>query len=309
MLDFFKKLLPNVEKRRVLSQIETVREDIQNIFIPSVAQVNQTLVELGIKATASKRAQNFEKLFNRHAIKYLDRYQQLNYGSQLLAVAEHIVRKLEILEEYVKKNFVENLVTSAITYKQLHVLRLIDLSRFWFEYAMKFIHQSNHEECQAVGVKFTNKPLADAQLTWLEKHFQTFVSLSGVFAEKKIEFEKLITETSDLIISETEDEAKLIGFSSDPHRLGFMPVIGDIILLIRESNLVNDNAAYEANRLRLQTLQLQLEALKSKMNSGNIEPSIYKQIEYQMSRIRDLEYKVREYEIKAGVYDYNQGRV
>ena len=81
-----------------------------------------------------------------------------------------------------------------------------------------------------------------------------------------------------------------------------MPVIGDAILAIRERNLAVENEEYEANKSRLQTLQLQLQALRIKReDQQEVSPALLKQIEYQTNRIAELEYDIRKYEEKAGV--------
>lgn len=303
MFDWIKSLFPTMEQRRLLDMCDKQQDFLTTILLPGTFTYNETMRDLGIRASTVARAKEFEKFIASNGQVHLDRKYWNAWGFLLEGIAERLYNKLDVLRVYVKRDFQPKVVVDSLTFKQINVIRLLDLAKFWENYALKMLHQIIWEECEQNMVASPVKPLVKAQLEWLNVNKQHFFRLSSIFAQKDVDFQKTLDATSDIVISEAGAEnVNLLGQSADTFRLGFMPVIGDAILAIRERNLAVENEEYEANKSRLQTLQLQLQALRIKReDQQEVSPALLKQIEYQTNRIAELEYDIRKYEEKAGV--------
>lgn len=304
MFDWIKKLFPTLEQRRFLDMCDKEQDVLTTILLPGIYTYNETMKELGVRTSTVKRAKDFEKYFTANGQAQLDRKYWNAWGFQLEGIAERLYKKIDIIRVYIKRDFQSKVVSDSLTFKQVNVIRLLDLAKFWEDYALKLLHQVIWEECEQNMVASPVKPLVKAQLTWLDENKAHFYRLSSIFAQKDVDFQKTLESISDIVISDVgEQNAAVLGQSADAFKLGFMPVIGDIILLVRERNLAVENEEYEANKSRLQTLQLQLQALRIKLEESgeDVSPALLKQIEYQTNRINELEYKITAYEKKAGV--------
>lgn len=300
MLDFFKKLLPNLEKRKMIGQVENVKQGVNDVLFQTTAAVIATRFELGNKPTVSTLGKQFERDAVRRFGRKLHHNETSNYAVIVESVAKRLDSKLLILRRYIDELFSNNVATSGLTFKQVEVMRLVDLGQFFVKYSMKLIHQVNWEECKANGIDL-DKVLLPGEVKWLQENYQSYLSLCEIFSLPDNEFSTTINRTSDLVISEVEQDVGVLGVTTDPLRLGFMPIVGDVIFFIRSLGLEAENKAYERNKLRLQSIQLQLQALQQKQKEGVENESLKRQIDYYSERIQSLENEIRKYEEKAGV--------
>ena len=302
MFEWVSKLLPSVEKRRLLNQCDKLDELMKTILYPSVFAYTETCHNLGIRTTTSKYGKDFEKAMLQNGQSYLDRKYHNGFGYLIEGIMERANKKVAILRKLIDDEFQTNMVSNSLTFKQVNIVRLVDLIKFWCDYSIRILHQVIWEECEKALVGAPVKPLVKAQLQWVDENRLHYYRISAILAQKDATFVEILEKTSDIILTQDAmDNAQMLGLSADPFKIGFMPVVGDFILFIRERSLAAENDEYEANKTRLQTLQLQLQALRIREQEGEISPALLKQIEYQTNRIQELEYKVEQYERKAGV--------
>lgn len=299
MFDYFKKLLPNFEKRKIIKQCDRLEQNIDTLLLPITTQTIQIINETNMRATLSPFAKRFEKDVVKRVQGKLSGHDMRNYVTVMNGVALRFRKKLDLLRKYVDELFANQVASSGLSFKQTEVLRLIDLGLFWFNYSMKLLHQAMYEECELAQIKGIEKPLSPKEMQYLNDNYQTYLTLTGLFAMKDPEFIRVLNETSDSIIAEVGDNVHLLGTNTDPFSLGFMPVIGDFILFVREQSLAYETEKYEANKLRLQSLQLQLQLMKEREQAGDTSETLKRQINYYTDRIKDIEYKIHEYERKA----------
>ena len=299
MLNFFEKLLPNFEKRRLITQVEHSHQTVYDLVIPASEACVIARNELGIK-TSNATSKRFEKDASRQLLKYIKPANLTNYASIINTVAQGLGGKLNILRKLVNEDFGNQTSTKGLTFKQLEVMRLLDLSTFFSDYSMKLLTISMWEETIDKGVE-ADKPLLPGELKWLDANYFSFLNICTIFATPDKEFEKIIDGTSELVVAEVSQDVANLGINSDPFKLGFMPVIGDIIFSIREHFLEVQNRKYEGNKLRLVSVQIQIQLIKEKLANNQDDPVLLKQLEYHTDRVKKLEADIRKYEEKAGV--------
>lgn len=296
MFDFLKKLLPNFEKRRLVSQLNSLNDQIDILLLPTLVVTDESVRELELK-TLFKQAQMLEKDANRLLRNRIPASRLTNYSGILIAVTEDVKSKLAFLRKEVDVLFDSNIATSGLSFKQAEVLRLIDLVSFYCKYSMKLIHATMQANTLDAGIKI-DSVLAKPEMKWLIEQYANFLRVCDVFTMKEEQFRKAIELTSDLIIAEVEN-ANVLGVSTDPLRLNAFSTPDNWILSIRLLWVEYDTKRYEANKLRLQSVQLQLALLKEKLESGQTDEAIRRQIDYYTNRVKELEYAIHKYEEKA----------
>lgn len=310
MLDFLKKLLPNFEQNKIYSSIDKLENNLKlNIltidsYRRNLSSTDDVSVDRTLLTLHSKYAQRFEQDCKRIGMAPLLKPYTVKTGIGTMEVisvsARQLLNHIDMFRKYAKELFNKDIDSNSLSFKQIEVLKLIDLSHFWASYTLTLFNYVIWEDLMASGSK-TDRPVTDAKFKWLNDNYNTYLELTKIFLFPIKMLDRVIDSISDLSIVEAGDNAALLGVKADPLRLGFMPVVGDLILNIRLRSVQKENNIYECNKLKCQVLQLQLQALKDKHEGKEITPAVQKQINYITDRIKNLEYKINKYEEDAGV--------
>lgn len=301
MLDFFKKLLPNFDKRRLIHQHDSVKQTLADIVIPMLESFVNVRVENPKILHNSAYAKQFIKEAQRRLNRNVPASTLKEYETILTAVSTATLSKLSIIRKYIDDLFNEQVASNGLTFKQVEVIRLLDLMSFFNTYSVKLSHYAGHEDfVKTTGIK-VDSPLTPAELKWLNENHKTFIDLCAIFTMKEVDFNTIIQRTSELEVTEAEGNAVVLGTHADPMKLGFMPGVGSLILFIRENWLAYEVNKYEAAKLRLQSLQLQLQQMKQRQSENPEDAALARQIEYYNNRIKQLEVEIHKFEEKAGV--------
>nr|DAT18095.1 MAG TPA: hypothetical protein [Caudoviricetes sp.] len=300
MLDFFKKLLPNFEKRKLVGLCDNSLQYYSQILIPTIDNYNEYFISNGSKATSSPLGKRLQKDLERALSgTKLSREYRGHLGLLVKGVSTAILTKLNHLRKYVLEEFGNNVATNGISFQDLHVLRMLDLITFFFKYSNLAIHQVVQDECDAASVPLP-KSLTPAEQMWLNDNFNTYIRLATLMAEDESTFESVIKSTSELIVAETNDIGGQLN-NTDPHKLGFIPIVGDLILLLGNAYVTIEHDMYERDKLHQQSVMLRLNLLKESLNGQEPTPEQLKTIQYMEERIKKLSYKIKQYEEKVGV--------
>ena len=303
MLDFFRKLLPNFEKRRLVNYHDTVSQTTNDVVISGLIRLVEIRNEEGVKDLLHKSDYAVTR-FHKPAIKRLqgalNSSELKEVETVLISVTNHMKAKLALLREYIDKLFGNQVSSETLSFKQVEVIRLLDLMSFYNRYTMKFIHYALYEHSVKNGIKLDN-PLTPGEVKWLNENISTYLNLCVIFAMKDAQFADVINKTSDLEITAAEDNTQVLGTNADPFKLGFMPGVGSLILFVQNLYLEYEIKQYESAKLRLQSVQLQLQLLKQKAETNQEDETIKRQIDYHTSRIKELEAVIHKFEEKAGV--------
>lgn len=302
MLDFINNLLPNFEKRRVLSQCEDLNQQLNDIILPILETSVEVIDQTGVTATGSEFGRRLEKILSRSLKSQLKSHELRNYCTIMFATSQRFFAKLTLLKHWANKVFEQRVASSGMNFKQMQVLRLIELGNFYIRYTIKALDYIVYQECEAGAVKHRDKPLTPAEIKWLEANIEVYQRLSFVYTMNDVSFNKTIEKTSELIVKEV-DESQVIasGVNANPFSLNYVPVISDISFSVLEWYTDYKHKGYESNKSRLKAIQLRLQLLKQQADTGNTDPAIERQIEYYTSLVKQLEAKIHDYEKAAGV--------
>lgn len=300
--DFFKSLLPSFEKKKLLESCDLVEQNVINVLLPIIQTTLNITDEYGVKINTAPMAVKFQKEVQRFAskVKFLPVHTR-NYATILNEVMQRMMKKEEYLRMYIKQNFSNIVVRQGLTFQHHQVIRLIDLMNYYVNYAITMTHQIIYEDINAAALAGP-KPLLDVQIKELNANFLTFVRLTEIFAMDEQNFEQIVQETADIVIEEAvgTDALAINGdLNTDPLRVGFMPVVGTAILLVRNQILVYQIKKYERNKLVKQCLELRLLSLRQQQEDGDPDPQIQRSIEALVGRIQKLDYEIDKFEQSA----------
>lgn len=301
MFEFIKRLLPSTERSRLQEQLQNIHTAMLEHVGKMATLGASTMVDGQGKVGKCKLTDDLFKRANNDA--NLKVYNFNNIPELITLVVHNSDAKIDMLSKLISKEFTYSFSKSALTFKQLHILRLLDLMTFYTKYALRVMDYGFHQE---YGIAINqDPPLLAGEIKWLEKYADTFIRFTGVLLEKDKTFESLIESTSDYVIEEAGEAAQSIGIVTDPHRLGFMPVIGDVILYFREQSARRQVERYEANKNRVTRYRLQIEKYRlerQRLEQGD-DATVQKQIDqldkqitYYDKLVKKLESSIQKYE-------------
>lgn len=306
--DFFKKLLPSFEKRKLLAQLDLVRSELNELVIPLGLVVADQLEDAGYDITKTKHGNrvynDLKKRIQRLGNPEISGSELKNVCSMFANIAVVLSRKEKLLRTYIEKNFSNIIVKDGLSFKQAHVIRLIDLMVFYINEYMSHLNMIVHEIIEGNGYRdeiTTARPTNEK----LVANYNNFATLTEVFMDADKDFLNMIESTSDMNIAEIGDsEIPMVDSASNPidrNRLGFMPVIGTVILQVQNWNVSRQIEKYERNKLLKQSLELRLLNAKQRKENGDADPALEKTIDSLASRIQKIDYEIEKFEKSAGV--------
>lgn len=302
MLDFFRKLLPNFEKRRLVSQYDNTVQTANDIVLNVLTAIQTQRAEgvTNVLHSSDYATTRFVKPITKRLLGQLNNTEMKEFETILIAITGRMLTKLTQLRSYIDKLFGNQISSETLTFKQVEIIRLLDLAGFYNRFTSKMIHYCLYEHSVKTGIKI-DCPLTPGEVKWLNENISAYLNLCVIFAMKDAQFVDIINKTSDLEIKEANDNVEVLGTAADPLRLGFMPGVGSAILFVQNLYLEFEVKKYEAAKLRLQSVQLQLQLLKQKAENNPEDEAIKRQIDYQTNRIKELEATIHKFEEKAGV--------
>lgn len=299
MFSFFEQMRSNYETNQIINECETIIDRIEDIVKPVLENIVEAHEKLGSYNSRAPMAVEFEKKVRktRNSMSSAD---LKDWSTMLMATVTRLTKSPNELLVIIKRYFSGEVAKEGMTYKQINILRLVDLMNFFTRYAMKFIDYVTSTEADLAGIKIKYKALAPIEQQWLEDNLDNFVKIWFIFTDKNVTIEEAIKESSTLIVSESNG---MVGDNKrkDPLNVGFMPILGDFFKFVGLQYVRIQNDIYEAEKARLVATQLRLQALKQKQEEGDVDPAILKQIEYYTELAQKLEYEIAKYEEKAGV--------
>ena len=289
--DFFKSLLPDFKKERIIEDARITRDEMRSATIPAYKNAEHLLKSWKFKDTeVLDRIQTFQRLSN------------LKHGNMISSIAAGLdlaFRNLEQVEELVDRLFNENVAADGMTYLKSQLLQFVEAAHFVSKYSRKFliwvyIRETNSadEEASMEGA------LAPAEVQWLNANFTNFVYALNAVSVGNTDLRKHIEQIPDIVITPENlaTTPTTVGFGKlDPFNMRFIPVKLNPIYHIRMRV-----AEWQANRYKAAVEELracQLYKLNlEKVSQGHPDAAVQRQISYTDKRIMDLNFKIAEME-------------
>lgn len=306
MLNFFNRIFPTQTRKKIFEQLTEIGATHQDYVWMMASDMSSMYRDFNIVIKAPIEKTILKNIATQSSLKEV---WKKSLGDCIYHVCNHVPEKIIILTKEVEKEFPTKWTKDGLTYRQLHILRLIDLLSFYNTYSLKLMDYVMYLDTRSRSDE--ESPLLPGEIKWLEKNSNVYVNVLSVLCEKTTTFEDLIKQTSDFTVADSTDSAIANGLATDPHRLGFIPVVGDAIMFVREAVASWQISRYESNKNRVTAYQLKIERLrleKQKLESNTEDPNIQaridaldKQIDYYTNAVKRMEGKIQQYNKEIGL--------
>lgn len=223
------------------------------------------------------------------------------YLSMLRPAVVNAIALLEQLDEYVSKQLDDVLLIEGMTYQKATVLRVIELLNFFGDYSIRQLTYlvASETDITAFG-KVDGRPYPKDEEKFLEGSNQlAYFRMIELLSNDPKSVLQQILKIRDNIITQ-EDSIPTLGPSDDPLRLGFIPLVSDIIMWngIRQVEL--DASRLDRAVKEERTIKARMQQYHNKLATGHGDArteSIIANYERELiltrNKIKDMTHKLQ----------------
>lgn len=293
ILDYFKTLIPSLEKRSILEDINNSIGELKTSTLP-ILKNSQKPMGLDTYRFKSDQIDAFNKKFKKDNGANL----KGNFVAGLYFTALRIEENAPLVIKLVEKMFENGLIAGAITYRKASLLKYVEAISFFQRYARKLIHYTYILETASVG---DSNSLIDAlnegEVNWLKANEDGFIATIKALSMKSALFVESLEETPDVVIN--PDNINTVNLMSegktDPFKMNFINVKMNPIYHIRLRIAEYQHSKYEAALQERKAIELRVLHLQNKLE-GKLDPKVEEQIQYNEARLEKLNYKIKKME-------------
>lgn len=291
IIPFFKSLLPNFEKGRLVSDVESTFKEMKITREMYMVIPGDYIPVIKTKFSAlDKAAKNSISMYRGDMI------------SLIANVIDERLKEKDNLMDYIDDTFSKVVLKETLDYQKVNLLRYIEGISFFNTYARKLIlvatnYRVDDRTVSSVVDKMNEAYVNDAQ------NIKTFVAVLSSLTSSVNSVKTALSKMANVTFN--PDMHNLIlrqqGANTDPLAFGFLPIIGTVtykvglainLYLSRRQELAQE----EAEKLKLTVLLLRRKA-ESTVDVDEVT-KLTKQIEYYNNRIN---------KISASIEDMSEG--
>lgn len=294
IMSFISSLLPSFDRQRVISNIASLQSELGGSVIKVAAEASELI---GKKKFTSEFNKELDKRFHQATRSF----RSADVVQAISNVLESLPGKLGYLEGLVSANFAKDVARDALSYQKASVLKYIEVTEFFSNYAERLLLKiMEAETCALNGTEATfGQNSSPALHKWMDAHERDFFKVMDALAlplkdvKDKIDAIPDITAIPDNVdtVQETVGAAKL-----DPLGLGFLITTWfNPLYRVRMNFAEWQVKRYHAKQELVQALQFRLLALREAYAKKQ-DPRLEKSINYHEGRINDLTRELAETE-------------
>jgi hypothetical protein len=291
---FIKLLVPSIERRELLSQVDTVSESIKDTVLPAYkSALNAGLFNKSYKLK-SDWALRRESEFNIYAA--------LKTGSMVECIVHSLdvsLKHLAWLRSKIETDFEDKVFSAGINYPKANMLQLFEAISFQARFAREFLLALYAFEVPSYwkDMGHSSLPYSDHDIRRIEKDFASFCMVLSVLTNTKslqADFEKIPDVLVD--VNDKSGAAATIGANKlMPVTLGFVnPEWNPAFRIGRwwADRQVRALKKAQAEKLALDYYLIQLKNSRD----GKANAAIDKQIENVSEQIKKLSFEIQQKE-------------
>ena len=293
IFNYFKTLIPSLEKRTILEDINNSAGELKTSTLPILKSAQKPMGQDSYKFKNAD-VEAFSKKFKR------DNKSQIkgNFIAVSFEVANRIDENLPTVIKAVEAMFENGLIASAITYRKASLLKYIESISFFQKYVRKLVHQTYVLECGALGdASSVGSSLTEGEVNWLKENEDAFIGCMLGLSLKSAAFLESLEETPDMVVNpDTIDNVNVMsGGKTDPFKMNFISTNVNLIYHVRMRIAEYQHAKYEAALQERKAIELRILHMQN-LNEGKADPKVEQQIQYNEARLEKLNYKIKKME-------------
>lgn len=288
IIDYVRELAPVTERRELLNQIRSLREEYDATLAPIIDDVGEVFGTMQLKSDLGMRLSTELRRaisFNTEPIKLV------------LDTLSNIRGSFDMIESEIRRLFAIQFTNSNLTFDRANMLRFVDGLSFYIRYGRKLLLNLIAQEAMKLG-KATELKSSRAEKEWLYTNMAQFITLYPAMSLKTNELKQRLSRASNAEVNEGTYEVAVSALSMaqrDPLNMdGFSPRQNPFVLFGKFL------AEYQVERFKeaeqeFLALQLRLQEMREMQSSGKVD-----------ARLQKL---IKEYEIRISDYNYRLGKI
>lgn len=215
---FLKTLLPIFGRSKVEIDIRQQQDIRKKLLMPQLKKVADLLRGAPF---SSQLAAPVEAAISRlHG-------SRTNMIGILQSVYEQLGPKLDYISKIVDEEFESDIARDDMTYKQVQLIRYLELSRFSMEYTMRLVVRFVAAEARTRlnQLDRIDEQLTPAEKRWMEDNLQTYMQILGLLMVPQNKLRQAIENMPELTV-QSGDSAATAGVAGshnlDPLQMGFI---------------------------------------------------------------------------------------
>jgi len=290
LVAYKERLLPVLKRSDILNDIDAARNDYGKLLMPELLAAEEAL--------GKTRDAHLNKMFDSLVrIAKLPRSGSPIKGLQ--GALGEVEKSLDKVQDMIKHDFAgEQIATESMTYRQVALLRYVEIARFAFEYTLRFLRYAYMVELNAAGQK-DNDIITKNELKALTDQFESFANSVMVLAQEPAKIEKALKETPNIVVDEKTSDALSFtsGGKADPTRSDFILFNLKWNPIYRVRLLIADFQARKYRKAKEELRMFEIQRLRiENARKGRADPILDKQANELTGIINELQHDINQME-------------
>ena len=290
ILDTLKGYLPIFGRSKIETDVRQQRDTLKKHLLPMLKRITDLLAGAPF---SSALAAPVEDAIRRAAGLG---GQRNNMASILFGMYSMLPAKLDYIAKIVDEEFEADISRDDMTYKQLQLIRYLELSRFSMEYTYRLLNRflAAESRTRLNQLDRIDEQLTPAELKWMEANLQAYVDTIALLHVPMVRLRAAIENMPEITVKSVDSDATAITVGAgklDPLRMNFInsnalnwnPLYH--IRLIKAEMEVAHYQLLEKEATSLELRILELKAAYEAREDARLQDSIQKR-EAQLSRVR-----------------------
>ncbi len=300
LIEYVKKFFSSFKKNEIRERIRTVKHLLSNPVLQTVEVLDNDdqYKELDFKSTYAKK---FIASFIQATPVRSKADRNKPYLSILRPAVVNAIALMDLLDEYVSKQLDEVIQIEGMTYQKATVLRLIELINFFGDYSIRQLSYTIASETNISAFsQIDHRPFSKDEETYLVGSNQVaFIRMIELLSNDPKSILQQIFKIKDVVIDEETSKVGL-GSGDDPLRLGFIPIVSNIIMWngIRQVDL--DAERLDRAQKEERVIKMRMEALRQRIALGqadarteSILTNYDRELTLKRNQIKEMERKMQ----------------
>jgi hypothetical protein len=287
LYDFAKRLLPSLEKNRVVEDLRVTIAELENSVVPNYSQGSEFFKLNKVKSDALK---DLSDIFYRNLTDKSSK--QSSMIADIYKRLPNLIENTKRIQQLVESELERDMIREGLTASKIAIIRAAESISFISGYALDLLNYAYVQETTTIVGDSNELDMSIAKIKHVENNMSRFAKMIGEYAIQPDEFRKVLKEIPEVVINEkTEMSVSGVYKESilDPFNTGYM--VGFYYNPIYHLRLAVSEwqaGRYKANKDKKKVLELRLLHLKLKSENKS-DPKLEQEITYLQSRIDKIE--------------------
>lgn len=287
LYDFAKRLLPSLEKNRIVEDLRVTLAELENSVVPNYSTASEFFKLNKIKSDELKDQsdifyRNLSDKSSKQSSVIADVYKRL----------PNLIENAKYIQGLVESELERDMIREGLTARKVLLIRGAESISFLSGYMLDFLNYAYVQETTMLTESNEDMDLSIAKIKHVEANMSRFAKVLGEYAVQPDEFRKVLREIPEVVINERTEMAVSGVYKEstlDPFTTGY--TVGFYYNPIYHLRLAVSEwqaGRYKANKDKKKVLELRLLHLKLKSEKKS-DPKLEQEITYLQSRIDKVE--------------------